>query len=68
MKKKDLKKLREKDIDQLEKILKEEKKNLSQLRFQVKLGKIKNVKEIKKVKKNIAQILTIISEKCQNKD
>jgi len=68
MKKKDLQKLREKDIAQLEKILKEEKKNLSQLRFQVKLGKIKNVKEIKKVKKNIAQILTIISEKCPNKD
>ena len=69
MKKKELKKLREKDIAQLNKILMEEKKKLFELKLQIKLGKIKNVKEIKKVKKNIAQILTIISEKkCQNKD
>ncbi|MGB9598441.1 MAG: 50S ribosomal protein L29 [Minisyncoccales bacterium] len=63
MKKKELVKLREKGIEELKKILKEEKEKLFRLRFQAKIGKLKNIKEIKKVKKNIAQLLTIISEK-----
>lgn len=63
MKKLELKNLREKPILELKKILKGYKEKLSNLKFDLTLGKVKNVAEIRKLKKSIAQISTIISLK-----
>lgn len=63
MKKDYLKDLRNKNIKELFKNLKEEKERLLKLRFEVSQGKLKNISDIRKSKKKIARILTIISEK-----
>lgn len=63
MKAKEVKELREKDKEDLEKSLKKERDRLRQLRFQLAGGKLKNHKEISKIKSNIARMLTIIKEK-----
>jgi large subunit ribosomal protein L29 len=59
------KELWQKDKKELEKLLKECKEKLQKLRFDLKLGKLKNYREIRNLKKDIARILTII---CQKKD
>jgi large subunit ribosomal protein L29 len=67
MKKNDFKQLKiAASIEDLKKNLEEKKKALEQLRFDLNLGKVKNIKEIKKIKKDIAQILTLINEKLKN--
>lgn len=63
MKKKQLQELREKTDHNLQKELKNEKAKLSDLRFDLSLGKVTNIKTIKKIKENVAQILTILREK-----
>jgi large subunit ribosomal protein L29 len=60
--------LRKKSKEELEKILKEKRERLQKLRFDLSLGKLKNVREIRQTKKDIARILTIIKEICQKKD
>lgn len=55
--------LRKKTKEDLEKILKENKKKLSKSSFDLSLNKLKNVREIGKIKKEIARILTILKEK-----
>lgn len=54
--------LRKKDKKELEKMIQEIRKRLSDLRFKFASGKLKNVKEINSSKKEMARILTIIKE------
>ncbi len=63
MKKKDLKNLRAKEIDELRKLVSEKKKEVAVIYGKVKVGQEKNLKKMKGLKKEIAQILTIIGEK-----
>jgi large subunit ribosomal protein L29 len=58
--------LRKKSKEELEKILKEKREHLQKLKFDLSLGKLKNVKEIGQTKKDIARILTILSELKNN--
>ena len=55
-----LKELRQKPKTEMEKILRNNREKLRELRFNLAAGKIKNVREIRKVKKEIARILTIL--------
>ncbi len=55
--------LRQKTKEELEKLLKENREKLRQLRFDLTAGKVKNVREIRKTKKEIARILTLLREK-----
>jgi large subunit ribosomal protein L29 len=57
-----IKELRQKSKDDLEKILKEEREKLRQLRFDLASGKVKNVREPGNLKKEIARIITILKE------
>ncbi len=58
--------LRKKKKEELESLLKEYKEKLAKLKFDLSLGKLKNVREIRETKKDIARILTILKEKlCQ---
>jgi large subunit ribosomal protein L29 len=54
--------LRKKSKEELEKILKEKREHLQKLKFDLSLGKLKNVKEIGQTKKDIARILTILKK------
>jgi large subunit ribosomal protein L29 len=60
--------LRKKSKEELEKILKEKREHLQKLKFDLSLGKLKNVKEIGQVKKDIARILTILNSKIKNQN
>lgn len=55
--------LREKSVSELQKLLKENREKLRQLKFDLALGKVKNVREIRIIKKDIARILTLLREK-----
>jgi len=52
--------LRQKPIQDLQKILEDNREKLRELRFDLSTGKVKNVREIRKIKKEIAQILTLL--------
>ncbi len=54
--------LRQKSKTELEKFLKENREKLRQLRFDLAIGKVKNVREIRKIKKTIARILTLLKQ------
>ena len=54
--------LRKKDKKELEKIVQELRKKLSDLRFKFSSNKLKNVKEINNSKKERARILTLLKE------
>ncbi|KKQ23492.1 MAG: 50S ribosomal protein L29 [Parcubacteria group bacterium GW2011_GWA2_37_10] len=54
--------LRKKDKKELEKIVLDLRKKLSDIRFKFSSNKLKNVKEINNTKKDIARILTILKE------
>lgn len=56
------KELRQKSKSNLEKLLKEKREHLRDLRLGLASGKIKNVREIKEVKKDIARILTLLKQ------
>lgn len=58
--------LRNKTVDDLNKELVSEKKELFNLKFQNVTNKLNNTSLIKQVKKNIARIKTIIKEKSNN--
>lgn len=60
--------LRKKERGELEKLLKDLREKLAKLKFDLSLGKLKNVREIRQTKKDIARVLTILREKtCQKK-
>lgn len=53
--------LRQKNKEDLQKMLEESREKLRQLRFDLISGKVKNVKEIGQIKKNIARIFTFLN-------
>lgn len=55
-----LQELKQKPKTELDKILRESRERLRQLRFDLAAGKIKNVREIRKTKKEIARVLTLL--------
>lgn len=65
MKNSEIKELKEKSLPRLQKELQDERKSLSDLRFQLAVGKSKNASKIREVKKKIARLLTFIKEKQQ---
>jgi len=64
MKAKELKQKTKADLNQ---ILKEKEEKLSQLRFDLASGKVKNVREIHQAKKDIARILTVLKMQINKK-
>ncbi|MBI2013780.1 MAG: 50S ribosomal protein L29 [Candidatus Colwellbacteria bacterium] len=60
MKTKDIQKLKDKNIAELQKTLKEAREELRALKFDLVAGKVKNIKLIQETKKKIARILTFI--------
>ena len=62
MKKKQLKEHRQKSLPEVEKIVREQRKKLADLNFDVGTSKTKSAKEIRDLKKSIAQLLTIKAE------
>jgi large subunit ribosomal protein L29 len=62
------KELRGKKIGELEKILKEKREKLKNLKLDLIQGKLKNVREIRETKRDIARILTILRSKFKNQN
>ncbi len=60
MKLKEFKNFKTKPLPELEKELKAREEKLSQLRFDLAAGKVKNIREIRHLRKDISQILTLI--------
>ena len=54
--------LRQKTKSKLQKLLREKREKLRQLRFDLASGKLKNYREIRQVKKDIARILTLLNQ------
>ena len=54
--------LRRKSKESLEKMIRDQREKLRQLRFDLVAGKVKNIKEIRQTRKEIAQTHTILSE------
>lgn len=67
MKKKEIKETRSKSTADLYKLLQDERKKLQKLNFDLALGKVANVRDIRLSKKKVAQLLTMIGEKKNNK-
>ena len=57
--------LKQKNKEEMQKLLEEDREKLRQLRFDLAGGKVKNVREVRKVKKEIAQILTLLKTSIQ---
>jgi large subunit ribosomal protein L29 len=57
-----IKELREKNKEELKKLLGEKEEIVRKLRFEIASKQIKNVKDLKNNKKEIARILTLINE------
>ncbi len=55
--------IRSKKKAELEKLLRENREKLRQLKFDLASGKVKNVREIRRIKKEIARIITCQKEK-----
>ena len=54
--------LRQKNKEELQRILVEDREHLRSLRFDLAAGKVKNVREIRKIRKDIARVLTLLRE------
>lgn len=59
MKKKEFEQFKSKPIAELERDLTSFRENLHALKFNLSLGKVKNIREIRKIKKVIARLLTL---------
>lgn len=57
-----IKELREKNKEELKKLLAEKEEIVRKLRFEIASKQIKNVKDLRNNKKEIARILTLINE------
>jgi len=55
--------IREKEKEELEKLVQGGREKLRALRFDLASGKLKNIREIRKLKKEIALMLTVLKEK-----
>ena len=58
--------LRKKTKNELQRLLLEKREKLRVLRFNLSLGKQKNIREIRYVKKDIARILTLLKQHDTN--
>ncbi len=58
-----IKELRQKNRKELNDLLADSRKKVSQLRFDLASKKLKNVRKIKELKKDIARLLTILGKK-----
>jgi len=65
MKKLEFEKLKQAMIGELQKLFQEKREKLERLRFDLAVGKVKNISEIRKTRKDIARILTLINEKSR---
>lgn len=63
MKKKQLNELKGKNLNELEKMIKEKVKQLVNLKMQLKTGKLKNFNTYQQERHSLARIKTLISEK-----
>ena len=63
MKKKELETYKSKSLAELEKDLRSFREHLSELRFNLAAGKVKNIREIRHIKKAIAIVLTHMNKK-----
>ena len=63
MKRKDIKNLHTKTVDELQKNLEDLKNDVAQLKVDRTVGKVKNVNEEKMKRKDIARIYTVLTEK-----
>lgn len=63
MKKNDLATLRQKEVKDLEKMLKEKKAEVAKTEINTVAGKEKNVKKANNLRREISQILTLIRER-----
>jgi len=63
MKKKELKQLKEKDKKDLEKMVGQKKIDLIKAKADIIAGREKNLKKVKNLKDEIAQVMTLITEK-----
>ncbi|KKP80086.1 MAG: 50S ribosomal protein L29 [Candidatus Moranbacteria bacterium RIFOXYA12_FULL_35_19] len=58
-----IKELREKNIEELQKMILEKQEKIRKFRFDIATKQVKNTREIRSEKKDIARILTLINEK-----
>lgn len=58
-----IKELREKNIEELKRLLAEKRSFVSKLRFDIATKQVKNTRQVRNDKKDIARIITLISEK-----
>lgn len=63
MKTKELKNLKEKEVGELEKQVSELKKKVVLIYMNIRIGKEKNLKVVKNLRRDLAQVLTILSQK-----
>ena len=56
------KEIRQTNISELQKLLKDKKIKLGSLNFDLVGGKVKNIKEMREARKDIAKILTVLKE------
>ena len=54
--------LRRKSGESLEKMVRDQREKLRQLRFDLAAGKVKNIKEIRQTRKEIARTCTVLGE------
>ena len=59
--------LRKKEIDELKKMLAEERKGLSNLRFRAAGSDLENSSQFAKSRKQVARILTVLGERARQK-
>ena len=59
MRKKEYQSFKNKPLIEVDKELQMHRERLSNLKFDLSLGKVKNIREIRKIKKSIAQLLTL---------
>lgn len=55
--------LREKTFEEMKKMIDEKRVKLATLRMELKIGKIKDTSLVRREKKELAQLLTVLSEK-----
>jgi len=55
--------LEKRTVLELNKLLREKRKEWQDLRFKLTTGRVKDIKQVAKVKKDIARILTILNQK-----
>ena len=57
-----IKELREKNSEELKKLLQEKQEMIRQIRFDISSKQVKNNRELRSTKKDVARILTLINE------